>query len=283
VRRGAGIAAAAGSALALVGAAASALPDADPAAGTSALTLAADRGATPAVRSIVPVPVASTGVPGIAALAAPSAENGTDTPTSVLDPAKLSRAVARAQQEARRLADESRGREADRAAAARKARAAEDEDDDEARATAERARRAGRAADPDPEPAARAGEAPGCGLATGGLGAVRSHVRTAADVLGCAFGQPTVLGIAGRGGPSDHPKGLALDFMVDRATGDALAACAVENRDALGISYVIWRQRIDTGSGFRPMADRGGATANHFDHVHVSFRSGGGTGAPVSC
>ena len=59
--------------------------------------------------------------------------------------------------------------------------------------------------------------------------------------------------------------------MVDRATGDRLAACALENREELGISYVIWRQRIDTGSGFRAMPDRGGATANHFDHVHASF------------
>ena len=61
--------------------------------------------------------------------------------------------------------------------------------------------------------------------------------------------------------------------MVDRATGDALAAYAVAHRAELGINYVIWRQRIDTGSGFTAMADRGNATANHFDHVHVSFRA----------
>jgi hypothetical protein len=71
--------------------------------------------------------------------------------------------------------------------------------------------------------------------------------------------------------------------MVDRATGDSLAACALHNRDALGVSYVIWRQRIDTGSGFKPMEDRGSPTANHFDHVHVSFGTTPGTGAPVRC
>jgi hypothetical protein len=92
-----------------------------------------------------------------------------------------------------------------------------------------------------------------------------------------------VLGIAGRGGPSDHPKGLALDFMVDRATGDALAAYAVAHRAELGINYVIWRQRIDTGSGFKAMADRGGPTANHFDHVHVSFRPSDGSGPTGTC
>ena len=59
--------------------------------------------------------------------------------------------------------------------------------------------------------------------------------------------------------------------MVDRATGNALAACALRDQKALGVSYVIWRQRINFGSGWKPMEDRGGVTANHFDHVHVSF------------
>ena len=71
--------------------------------------------------------------------------------------------------------------------------------------------------------------------------------------------------------------------MVDRATGDQLAACTIRNREALGVSYVIWRQRIDTGSGFRAMEDRGSPTANHLDHVHVSFKPGAGTGSPISC
>ena len=108
-------------------------------------------------------------------------------------------------------------------------------------------------------------------------------MRTAAQFLGCAFGEPTVLGVAGRSTASDHPRGRALDFMVDRATGDRLAACAIRHREELGISYVIWRQRIDTGSGFRLMSDRGGATANHFDHVHISFKPGAGSGPPSSC
>ncbi len=85
-------------------------------------------------------------------------------------------------------------------------------------------------------------------------------------------------GVAGRAGMSDHPSGRAVDFMVDRATGDRLAACALNNRAALGVSYVIWRQRINFGSGWQPMEDRGGVTANHYDHVHVSF--GGTAGGP---
>ena len=115
-----------------------------------------------------------------------------------------------------------------------------------------------------------------CGLNTSQLGPVKTHVRAAANFLGCQFGKPTVLGVAGRAGNSDHPSGKALDFVVDRGTGNALADCALHNQEALGISYVIWRQRINFGSGWKPMEDRGSPTANHMDHVHVSFESGAG-------
>lgn len=146
---------------------------------------------------------------------------------------------------------------------------------DEERARAEAARQAREDAEK-----ARAG----CdGLKTGGLGAVKSHVREAASVLGCRFGKPTMFGVAGRGGPSDHPGGLAVDFMVNRATGDALAQCALNNMEALGVKYVIWEQQINFGDGWRPMEDRGGVTANHFDHVHVSFERTGGEGELRGC
>ena len=121
-----------------------------------------------------------------------------------------------------------------------------------------------------------------CGISTSGLGAVKPHVRTAAQFLGCRFGEPTMFGVAGRAGTSDHPSGRAVDFMVDRATGDALAVCALNNRAALGITYVIWRQRINFGNGWQMMEDRGGVTANHFDHVHVSFGAAAG-GSPNTC
>ena len=42
----------------------------------------------------------------------------------------------------------------------------------------------------------------------------------------------------------------------------------------MGIMYVIWNQKIwslyYSELGWRKMADRGGVTANHYDHVHVS-------------
>ena len=119
-----------------------------------------------------------------------------------------------------------------------------------------------------------------CDADTSGLGAVKAPVRTAAQFLGCRFHETEMYGVAGRGGPSDHPRGLAVDFMTDRVTGDALAACVLRNQEELGVSYVIWEQRINTGSGWEEMEDRGGVTANHFDHVHVSFTGDKGAAAP---
>lgn len=133
------------------------------------------------------------------------------------------------------------------------------------------------------EEAAAARKALDCGLDLSDLGAVKANARAAARFLGCQYGEPTMFGVAGRAGTSDHPSGKAVDFMVERAAGDALAACALENADALGITYVIWRQRINYGSGWESMEDRGGATANHMDHVHVSFGPGSGDGPPVRC
>jgi hypothetical protein len=165
---------------------------------------------------------------------------------------------------AAQLAEQEVARAAEQAAAQAKAAAEE-------KAAAERA-------------AAEAARGPvNCDLPTSGLGAVKSNVRTAAVQLGCTFGQPAMHGVAGRAGTSDHPGGLAVDFMVDRATGDRLAACALENMDALGIKYVIWEQRINHGNGWKPMEDRGGATANHFDHVHISFDRGAGGGTLRGC
>ena len=64
-----------------------------------------------------------------------------------------------------------------------------------------------------PQPAARpraanqCGPRGDCGIATSGLGAVKPHVRAAAQFLGCRFGEPTMYGVAGRAGTSDHPSG----------------------------------------------------------------------------
>jgi hypothetical protein len=54
----------------------------------------------------------------------------------------------------------------------------------------------------------------------------------------------------------------------------------LRNQEALGISYVIWKQRVNYGDGWERMEDRGDATENHFDHVHISFEPGAGSGVP---
>jgi hypothetical protein len=78
-----------------------------------------------------------------------------------------------------------------------------------------------------------------------------------------------------RSGGGEHSVGRALDIMVSSSSlGDAIAAYCRENYQALGISEVIWSQRIWTversSDGWRWMEDRGSATANHYDHVHVT-------------
>ncbi|WP_106096813.1 MULTISPECIES: hypothetical protein [Pseudonocardia] len=119
-----------------------------------------------------------------------------------------------------------------------------------------------------------------CAVDLSDLGRVRPWVSAAARFLSCLYDQPDLIGVAGRGRVSDHPLGLALDLMVTGSRGDRIAECALRNREALGISYVIWEQRINYGSGWVRMANRGSTTENHFDHVHISFERSPGAGAP---
>lgn len=77
---------------------------------------------------------------------------------------------------------------------------------------------------------------------------------------------------------SDHPSGRAVDIMIpsyktNRALGDAIAQYIIDNHQRLHVKYLIWRQRNYTISRgyWVSMSDRGGDTANHYDHVHVSL------------
>lgn len=108
------------------------------------------------------------------------------------------------------------------------------------------------------------------------LGPVKPHVKTAAYEIGERYGVTTIYGFASRTYVSDHPLGLALDFMTyrDSAKGNAIAGYCTVNASRLGIKYIIWEQRIwFPGREWRGMEDRGSRTANHFDHVHVSFNA----------
>lgn len=106
------------------------------------------------------------------------------------------------------------------------------------------------------------------------LGRVQPYVAKAANEIGPMFG--IVIAYGYRASATDmngHPAGKAVDFMVKDARGTALARYALANKKRLRVSYVIWRQRINSGDGrgWRAMEDRGDDTANHMDHVHVNF------------
>lgn len=83
---------------------------------------------------------------------------------------------------------------------------------------------------------------------------------------------------------SDHPNGRAIDVMIPSwgsasgvSLGDRIAADFQANAGEFNITYIIWRQKQWTAAypqrGWRVMADRGSATANHYDHVHISFKA----------
>lgn len=104
-------------------------------------------------------------------------------------------------------------------------------------------------------------------------GDVLPHVRTVACFLGAQFDVSTIGGRRASGANANHPDGVAIDLMVQigSAKGDAIAACALKNFDAWNLTDIIWEQRISLGGAFESMEDRGSPTANHMDHVHISF------------
>lgn len=80
---------------------------------------------------------------------------------------------------------------------------------------------------------------------------------------------------------ADHPSGRAVDAMLPgypsrsaSALGDRIADWAATNARAYNIRYVIYNQRIwsvaRAREGWRPMSNRGSASANHKNHVHIS-------------
>ncbi len=142
----------------------------------------------------------------------------------------------------------------------------------------------GQAAAPAPAPAAApapapaAAPAPTSAVLTGAptptstaYSAWAPHVRPVVAEVTSAFGVSTVFTRPGHS-PTQE---LAADFMTysDSAKGNAVAQYVIDNAARFGVEYVIWQQRIYIvgGSGWSAMEDRGSATANHFDHVHVSF------------
>ncbi len=136
--------------------------------------------------------------------------------------------------------------------------------------------------EPEPEPEAQEPAAPETGL-SGAACATGSDVESGLTsnavavhrAVCAAFPEVTTYGGVRPGDDGEHGTGQALDIMItDSGTGDAIAEFVRSNASALGVSEVIWSQRIWTversSEGWRYMEDRGSATANHYDHVHVT-------------
>lgn len=111
----------------------------------------------------------------------------------------------------------------------------------------------------------------------------KEHVRSAAEYFGQSHNISSVGGWRSKGSVpgSDHPKGLALDFMTrSRSVGDALAADLIKNASAWNVKYVIWYRNIwHPGRGWKPYS----GPSDHTDHVHASFgdKPGPGTKEPI--
>ena len=114
-----------------------------------------------------------------------------------------------------------------------------------------------------------------CASGSGVEGGIGANAIAAHRAICARFPQVSAYG-GYRAGSANHSSGRALDVMVSGAAGQEIANWARANAGALGITEVIHAQRIWTteraGDGWRGMSDRGSATANHFDHVHLSFR-----------
>ncbi|SDH34393.1 hypothetical protein SAMN05421505_11494 [Sinosporangium album] len=117
----------------------------------------------------------------------------------------------------------------------------------------------------------------------GGPDNITPRMRLVRNLIVERFGVPFGVGCyraINDGG--EHPLGRACDFMLSHGgsmpgsreiqRGHDISNWVIKNAKRLGIMYVIYRQRIwhvRTGS-WRYMSDRGGATANHYDHPHIS-------------
>jgi hypothetical protein len=86
---------------------------------------------------------------------------------------------------------------------------------------------------------------------------------------------PQITSYGGWDGHGEHSSGKALDIMTsDVSLGNAISDFLKSHASELKLYDILWRQQIWTpvraGEGWRRFASRGSATANHYDHVHVS-------------
>lgn len=104
--------------------------------------------------------------------------------------------------------------------------------------------------------------------ASGGL---QSSAQRVLNAVCAAFPQITSYG--GQANRGEHGGGKAIDVMVSGDLGYQVRDFLFAHRYELNLFDIIYSKQIWTiqrdGEGFRGMSDRGSATANHYDHVHV--------------
>lgn len=113
------------------------------------------------------------------------------------------------------------------------------------------------------------------------LKGVKSDVARAAMQLGPMFGIKTIYGKGPGSVPgSDHPNGLATDFMISntkngKERGTNLANYVIKNAKSLNVKYVIWYHYIwyPGGRGHTAGWHKYSGPSPHTDHVHVSYNS----------
>lgn len=102
--------------------------------------------------------------------------------------------------------------------------------------------------------------------------AVSPNIKLVHEAVCANFPEITVYGTFRSDG--EHSQGIAVDIMVSGERGWQVAEFVREHYAELGVSYLIYSQQIwsveRAGEGWRGMEDRGSATANHYDHVHVT-------------
>lgn len=123
------------------------------------------------------------------------------------------------------------------------------------------------------EAVAATGECPRAGNASSGL---TSTAREVLNAVCLKFPNVSSYGGYRNDGGSFHSSGRAVDIMISGEAGWEIARWLRSNASQLGVIEVIYEQKIWTtqrgSEGWRSMSDRGSASANHFDHVHVSVR-----------
>ncbi|WP_069388023.1 SH3 domain-containing protein [Cellulosimicrobium cellulans] len=133
------------------------------------------------------------------------------------------------------------------------------------------------AAAPAPASSGAAGtSSAACPVSSGIESGLQSNARAVYRSVCATFPGVSAYGGVRPGDSGDHGTGRAVDIMISGEAGWDIARYVQANAGSLGVTYVIYEQKIwmagDPAGAWSAMEDRGGATANHFDHVHVSTR-----------